>query len=89
MFEIVRQDLQRGGRLNRKGAGDVSSTGRIGIGRRVATRPNSAVMEEVAHHFLVFGNSGRLVRKLSLGRKLAKVGAGSPRGSVSSQLATC
>lgn len=40
MFEIVRQDLQRGGRLNRIGAGGFSSTGGIGIGRRVATRPN-------------------------------------------------
>jgi len=66
------------------GAG-TKSTGRIRIGHRVTTGPNSVVIEDVPDDSLVFGNPGRVVRKLSAGRKLAKVGTGPTPGSVSSQ----
>ncbi len=57
------------------GAG-TKSTGRIRIGNRVTTAPNSVVIEDVPDDSLVFGNPGRVVRKLSAKRKLAKVGSG-------------
>ena len=66
------------------GAG-TKSTGRIRIGNRVTTGPNSVVIEDVPDDSLVFGNPGRVVRKISAGRKLAKVGTGPTPGSVSSQ----
>lgn len=66
------------------GAG-TKSTGRIRIGNRVTTGPNSVVIEDVPDDCLVFGNPGRVVRKLSAGRKLAKVGTGPTPGSVSSE----
>jgi serine acetyltransferase len=65
------------------GAG-TKSTGRIRIGNRVTTAPNSVVIEDVPDDSLVFGNPGRVVRKMSAGRRLAKVGTGSTSGSVSS-----
>ena len=46
------------------GAG-TKSTGRIRIGNRVTTAPNSVVIEDVPDDSLVFGNPGRIVRKLS------------------------
>lgn len=66
------------------GAG-TKSTGRIRIGNRVTTGPNSVVIEDVPDDCLVFGNPGRVVRKISTSRKLAKVGTGPTPGSVSSQ----
>jgi serine O-acetyltransferase len=66
------------------GAG-TKSTGRIRIGNRVTTGPNSVIIEDVPDDCLVFGNPGRVVRKLSASRKLAKVGTGPTPGSVSSQ----
>lgn len=65
------------------GAG-TKSTGRIRIGNRVTTAPNSVVIEDVPDDSLVFGNPGRIVRKLSAKRKLAKVGTGPVAESVSS-----
>ncbi|HJR65618.1 MAG TPA: hypothetical protein VJ802_04265 [Gemmatimonadaceae bacterium] len=65
------------------GAG-TKSTGRIRIGNRVTTAPNSVVIEDVPDDSLVFGNPGRVVRKLSAKRKLAKVGTGAVAESASS-----
>lgn len=66
------------------GAG-TKSTGRIRIGHRVTTGPNAVIIEDVPDDCLVFGNPGRVVRKLSAGRKLAKVGTGAVPGSISTQ----
>jgi serine O-acetyltransferase len=62
------------------GAG-TKSTGRIRIGNRVTTGPNSVLIEDVPDDSLVFGNPARVMRKISARRQLAKVSTGTDTAS--------